>query len=344
MAASPTPGLTPAEPAGSNPASLALARLALVPPVAVAYSGGADSTALMLAAVARWPSQVVALHVHHGLQDAADGFEAHVRARCAHWGVPVHVAHADARPAPGASPEDAARRVRYAALASLALQAGASCVLLGQHADDQGETVLLALSRGAGLPGLAAMPSSFERHGMRFLRPLLEVPGPALRAWLAASGIAVVEDPTNQDLHLTRNRIRHRVLPALEQALPQWRATLARSARHAAQAQSLLDEVASQDLAAMGGRPVLARLRALSRPRQANLLRHWLRSQHAASASDAQLRELLDQVRDSVTRGHRLRLRVGSGLVARDQDGLRFEPASEGLALPERAPDTTAPQ
>lgn len=344
MAASPTPRPTPADGAGANPASASLASLALAPPIAVAYSGGADSTALLLAALARWPGQVVALHVHHGLQVAADGFEAHVRARCAQWGADLHVSREDARPAPGASPEDAARRVRYAALARLAGHAGASCVLLGQHADDQGETVLLALSRGAGLPGLAAMPRSFERHGTRFLRPLLEVPGPALRRWLADAGIEVAEDPTNQDLHLTRNRIRHVVLPALEQALPQWRDTLARSARHAAQAQGLLDEVAAQDLAAMGGIPLLAHLRGLSRARQANVLRHWLRTRHAASASEAQLRELLDQVQDSVTRGHRLRLRVGSGHVLRERDGLRFQPASAGLASPQDRPDAAAPQ
>ena len=142
-------------------------------PMAVAYSAGADSTALLLAAHQRWPGQVTALHVHHGLQAAADDFEIHARAFCALHGIALRVEQVQAGHATGESPEDAARQARYTALARMAEQAGATCVLLGQHADDQAETVLLALSRGAGLPGLAAMAERFERHGTVFGRPVL---------------------------------------------------------------------------------------------------------------------------------------------------------------------------
>ncbi|WP_332814640.1 tRNA lysidine(34) synthetase TilS [Ramlibacter sp.] len=326
MAASPTPRPKRAE--GADHFLTALLRAADPPlPLGVAYSGGADSSALLRAAARCWPGQVQALHVHHGLQQAADAFSEHCRCTCAALGIPLHVRQVDARHGAGESPEDAARRARYAALADAARESGLGCVLLAQHADDQAETLLLALSRGAGLPGLSAMAARFERHGMAFLRPWLQVPGAALRDWLAGQGAGFIEDPSNADTGYTRNRIRLQVLPALEQAFPQFRDTFARSARHAAQAQRLLDEVAAADLAAMGGEPVIARVQALSRGRQANLLRHWLRSAHGTAASAAQMEELLDQLADCRTRGHRLHLRVGPGFVVRDAAVLRFAAA-----------------
>lgn len=293
-------------------------------PLAVAYSGGADSTALLHAAARRWPGQVSAVHVHHGLQTAADRFEQHCVQACAQLAVPLHVLRVDARHAAGESPEDAARRARYEALAAEASRHGLQTVLLAQHADDQVETLLLALSRGAGLPGLAAMPASFERHGVRFERPFLPLAGPAIRAWLAQQGLPWIEDPSNSDTSYTRNRIRLELLPALERAFPQFRDTIARSARHAAQAQRLLDALAAVDLEAMRGRPQLDALRRLPRERQANLLRHWLRTAHGEAASAAQLDELLDQVAACTTRGHAIRIKVGRGFVLRDGPQLQF--------------------
>ena len=325
MAASATRRPSPPDPAG-NPAAAALAGLELPLPLGIAYSGGADSTVLLLAAAARWPGQVQALHVHHGLQEAADAFEQHCRHACGELGVPLHVRRVHARNALGESPEDAARNARYQALARCARDAGLKAVLLGQHADDQVETLLLALSRGAGLPGLAAMPPVFQREGMVFVRPLLALPARAIRDWIAEQGILVVEDPTNADTSFTRNRIRHQLLPALEEAFPQYRETFARSSRHAAQAQQLLEGVADEDLARMGGTPGITALQVLPRARQANVLRHWLRSAHAASASAAQLEELLDQVADCRTRGHRIRIKVGNGFVERNGERLAYRP------------------
>ena len=163
MAATPTPRPTRASaPPGAraNPALAPL--LALNPsfPVAIAFSGGADSTALLHAAAQAWPQRVQAIHVHHGLQPAAQAFASHCEKLCSDLGVPLHIRAVDARHAAGESPEDAARKARYRALAGAAAEAGAATVLLAQHADDQVETLLLALSRGAGLPGLAAMPAS----------------------------------------------------------------------------------------------------------------------------------------------------------------------------------------
>jgi tRNA(Ile)-lysidine synthase len=293
----------------------------------VAFSGGADSTALLLAAHALWPGRVVALHVHHGLQTAADAFQAQVLARCARMGIACHVRRVNARAAPGQSPEDAARGARYAALAALAREAGASWVLLAQHLDDQAETVLLALSRGAGLPGLAAMPEAFVREGVRFGRPWLGVRGQALRDALRAHAEPFIDDPSNADLRFTRNRIRHRLSPAWAEAFDGYREALARSAAHAAQAQRLLDELAVIDLATTGAPPRIAALQALSRDRQANALRHWLRQAHGASPSAAQLAELLDQVQACRTRGHAIRIKVAAGAVCREGGQLVYTPS-----------------
>ena len=246
-------------------------------PLGVAYSGGADSTALLWACVKRWPGQVHAVHVHHGLQAAADQFETHCRAQCETWEVPLVVRRVDARHAAGQSPEDAARLARYAVLADVAQNEWARLnikdIALAQHADDQVETILLALSRGAGLPGLSAMPASWVRGGMRWHRPFLQVPALELREWLKDEGIDWVEDPSNQDLRYTRNRIRARLLPELQAVFPQFRTTFARSAAHAAQAQVLLDDLAELDLAAVQREQslILKNLQQLSRERQANL-------------------------------------------------------------------------
>jgi tRNA(Ile)-lysidine synthase len=197
-------------------------------------------------------------------------------------------------------------------------------VALGHHADDQVETLLLALSRGAGLPGLAAMPAHARRNGLDIYRPLLGVAGAEIREWLAGRDLQWIEDPTNDDARYTRNRIRSVLLPALEQAFPQFRATFARSVGHAAQAQQLLNELAAQDLESVGSPPRIATLQTLTRARQANLLRHWLMQSHGCAPSAAQLDQLLDQVRACVTRGHRIHLKVAAGFVERKGDFLHW--------------------
>ncbi len=151
----------------------ALDRFHPVLPLAVGLSGGADSTALLLACAQRWPGQLQAIHVHHGLQAAADGFEQHCRQLCAQLQVPLQVQRVDARPVPGQSPEDAARQARYQAFSAAALdsqaQAAIKSIALAHHADDQVETLLLALSRGAGVAGLAAMPAQWQRAGVEIV-------------------------------------------------------------------------------------------------------------------------------------------------------------------------------
>lgn len=254
----------------------------------VGFSGGLDSTVLLhaLAQLARRQPlpPISAIHVHHGLQAAADDWPRHCREVCAALGVPIEVVRVQV--APGASLERAAREARYAAFAE---HLGADDVLLtAQHRDDQAETLLFRLLRGAGVRGLAAMPAERPLGQGRLLRPLLAVPRSELQAYADAMGLRWIDDPSNQCDDHARNYLRRQVLPTLTRRWPQAAASMARTAAHMAEAQALLDELAQTDLAAartpspfawlqlpsLG----LAALRTLSPARQRNALRYWLAS------------------------------------------------------------------
>ncbi|MDO5653522.1 MAG: tRNA lysidine(34) synthetase TilS [Brachymonas sp.] len=314
--------------------------------IAVAFSGGADSMALLLAVVrlcqsladsktddTQAPQRILALHVHHGLQASADAFAAHCEASCAAlqeaigsaWTLEYKALPVQIELAKGDSVEAEAREVRYRALAQAAQAAGAEVVLLGQHADDQVESVLLALSRGAGVAGLAGMPAAFHRHGMAFARPLLPLEQHVLKDWLQTNRVPWVEDPTNTEQRYTRNRLRHAVLPVLEQHLPGFRTSMARSARLAAQADALLQELAAIDLEQTGNPPHIARLQQLSAERQANVLRHWLKATHGVIGSESQILALLQVLAACTTRGHRIHIKVGNGYVEREGDDLGWK-------------------
>ena len=335
MAASPTPKPTPNSRQGgsSSPLDAAIARFAPPLPLAVALSGGADSTALLLVCAAKWPGQVLAVHVNHGLQAAASDFEAQCVNLCQRLNVPLSIERVDAHAQPGQSPEDAARIARYAALDRFAdrfsqLEHRPASMALAQHADDQVETLLIALSRGAGLRGLSAMPAHWVRSGVEFYRPLLQVTAAGIRQWLADHRESFVEDPSNADPAFLRNRIRAQLMPALRAVFPHYAQTLPRSASHAAQAQSLLAEMALADWAVVAdvsaNAPHIQRLQSLSPARQANVLRHWLQHYCHSAASAAQLQELLGQIAACTTRGHQIRLKVGGGFVQRSKDHLAW--------------------
>jgi tRNA(Ile)-lysidine synthase len=331
-----------------------LALNASLAPIAVAYSGGADSTALLLLCARQFPGQVQALHVHHGLQAAGDDFVAHCQAFCAALGVPLRVLHVNAQGQTGQSPQDAARNARYNALLGAVLeqnkqltgvntaQTAIKTIAIAQHADDQVETLLLALSRGAGAPGLAGMPAQWQRGGLNWVRPLLPYGAQEIRQWLAAQGLAArnpgqgqlgqgwVEDPSNASSAYTRNKIRLQLVPALAEVFPHYRETFARTARHMAQASELLRNLAEQDLLATQSPPRIATLQLLTRARQANALRHWLQTAHQATGSEAQMDELLDQIAACTTRGHRIYMKLAQGFVTRSGDVLAYASAAEG--------------
>lgn len=264
----------------------------------VAYSGGMDSHVLLHAMAALRPAlgvPVAAVHVNHGLQADAARWDTHCRAVCAALGLAYTSLEVDARAARGDSPEAAARAARYRALADW-LPAG-HCLLTAQHRDDQAETLLLQLLRGAGVHGLAAMPAHGAFAAGTRLRPLLDVPRAALLDYAGREGLHWVSDPSNFDTGYDRNYLRHQVLPVLTARWPATDASLARGAAHQAEAAALLDAVARQDLAtATGGAPGrlhLPAVTALSVARQRNVLRYWLRQQTGSTPSTAVLARIL---------------------------------------------------
>jgi tRNA(Ile)-lysidine synthase len=244
----------------------------------VAFSGGADSTALLaaLAPLARPPLKVRALHVDHGLHRDSRAWSRHCRAVARELGVPLGVRAVAVERRRGESLEAAARAARYRALRA-ALRPG-EALLTAHHEDDQLETVLLQLLRGAGVAGLAAMPAVAPFGGGVLVRPLLTVPHAQLLQWLKGRGLSWIEDDSNAQLHLNRNYLRARVLPLIRARWPAAAATAARSARHAAEAQRLLDALGAADVArASVGTMLSAKvLRTLPPERRRNALRFWI--------------------------------------------------------------------
>jgi tRNA(Ile)-lysidine synthase len=253
----------------------------------IAFSGGLDSTVLLhllvhLAKTESLPT-LSAIHVHHGLQAAADAWPDHCQSVCDALGVPLQVVRVQVQP--GASIERAARDARYAAFIE-ATQAN-EVLMTAQHRDDQAETLLFRLLRGAGVRGLSGMPSERPLGRGHLLRPLLNVTRAELEAYATEHQLSWIEDPSNQDHQFSRNYLRHQVFPVLTARWPQAVATMARSAAHLSEAQGLLDELAQIDLAHAStasdfdwlGLPSLelALLEKLSDARQRNALSHWLK-------------------------------------------------------------------
>ncbi|WP_017529684.1 tRNA lysidine(34) synthetase TilS [Pseudomonas fluorescens] len=252
----------------------------------IAFSGGLDSTVLLhlLASLANTQTlpPLRAVHVHHGLQAAADAWPAHCQAVCDSLGVPLRLMRVQV--SPGASLERAARDARYQAFMQ-AMGAG-EVLFTGQHRDDQAETLLFRLLRGAGVRGLAAMPEHRPLAQGHLVRPLLAFSRSELEAYAQQHQLHWIEDPSNVDPRFSRNYLRHRVLPSLTERWPQAITQLARTAEHMAEAQGLLDELAQMDLQ-RAGQPsafpwlplpslALEPLRQLSDARQRNVLRYWL--------------------------------------------------------------------
>ena len=260
----------------------------------VAFSGGADSTAL-LHALAQLRGQALhlrALHVNHHLQPNADQWATHAASVAARLDVPLQVLDVRSAARKGESPEAAARVRRYDLIAD-ALQPD-ELLLTAHHRDDQLETFLLQLIRGAGVAGLAAMPAKARFARSWHLRPLLDVTRAALVDYVRRTGLEWIEDTSNTDTRFDRNFLRVQVLPALRERWPGIAANVARSAAHMAEARELLDEIASSDLADSRAGTTLqcAALRALDNAHQRNALRYWLRELGFTLPSAARLEEI----------------------------------------------------
>jgi tRNA(Ile)-lysidine synthase len=249
--------------------------------VAVAVSGGRDSTALLhctAKAAAGLGLEVLALHVHHGLNPQADLWLEHVRRQCKRWHVALDWRRLPTLPTPGQSVEAWARRERYAALQLMAQTGGCGLVLLAHHRRDQAETWLLQALRSAGPAGLSAMPRRVLDEGVVWARPWLDQPRQAIEAYVRRHHLKHIEDSSNIDPRFARNRLRSQVWPALVQAFPDAEVALCGAAARAQEAQALANEVATIDLptAMQGAALLVPAWLALPPARRLNVLRAWL--------------------------------------------------------------------
>ena len=267
----------------------------------LAYSGGLDSEVLLHALAHLRPrvaADLHALHVHHGLSAAADDWTVHCAQTCERLGVSLTIRRVGVRARVGESPEAVARAARYRALRE---PMGAGDLLMtAHHRDDQAETLLLALLRGSGVSGLAAMPECARFPPGHLIRPLLGFTRGELSAFAHATGLTWVEDASNRDLGHDRNFLRHRVLPLLAERWPAYARTLARSAGHCAEAQQLIDRLAGERQATCAGsrpeRLSLSRLGALDAPLARAVLRHWIKSQGFRLPNRLRLERVLAEV------------------------------------------------
>lgn len=247
-------------------------------PLVIAYSGGLDSTCLLHAALqlARAESRPLrALHINHGLNPRATDWQRHCQQVCAALNVGIDCIAVDL---PLNASEDAARRVRYAAFA--AQLADGELLLLAQHLDDQLETLLLRLLRGAGPGGLAGMPARRRLGKGQLLRPWLALPRSQLQDYARQQQLSWVEDDANASIHFDRNYCRHEVLPRLAQRWPDYRASWQKSQTLLRESDDLMGDLADLDLQQVAGdKPGIIKLeplRLLSPARQRNVLRFWL--------------------------------------------------------------------
>ena len=271
----------------------------------IAFSGGIDSHVLLHSIVGlktELMAPVSAVHVNHGLSSNAGSWARHNREICATLGLELAVIEVDARCPPGESPEAWARRKRYAALAE---HIGTGRILLtAHHKDDQAETLLLQLFRGAGPAGLSAMPVTQTFSLGWHCRPLLDFSRLELQRYALQFGLQWIEDESNQDTGFDRNHIRHQLLPVIKRHWPGVITTLSRAAHHQAEAAELQDQLARLDLAMIAEGDSLAKLnttalKSLTLSRQKNVLRYWLHMLQLPLPDAGQIHHIIDDVINS---------------------------------------------
>lgn len=288
-------------PSNSLPETVRAQLVRHVPPgsrITLGLSGGIDSVVLLdlLARLATGHSfHLDAIHVNHQVSPRAKDWEDFCRALCAAHHIPLQVQVIDIGDAAALGLEAAARRARYFEYARLKCD----FIALAHHRDDQAETLLLQLLRGAGVKGLAAMPV-LRNAGMQpaYLRPLLDIDRSEIEMWARQHALHWIDDDSNQDTRFNRNFLRHSVLPIVAKRFPAWRASLGRSAQNLAEAADLLDQLAALDAAdsIQPRRLDCARLIALPAPRARNLLRYFFALNRIPMPSQTRLAAMLEQL------------------------------------------------
>lgn len=272
-----------------------LAKFAAFTQVFVGYSGGLDSTVL-LHALANQPklhTKLQAIHIHHGLSMNADAWQRHCEIFCKALNIPLIVRHVDVNKHNNV--EEYARTARYKAFADLiSAQDG---LLLGHHQDDQAETLLLQLLRGAGIDGLAAMPIQKQLPKGKLFRPFLSYSRQQLEAYAKQHGLAWIEDESNLDHEFSRNYLRHHIMPKLKERWPQVVNNLARSASHCQQAKANLEALAAMDCEILNKRTLdVSPLLKLGHARLSNVLRVWLQHNNVRRPSTTILNRIIDEL------------------------------------------------
>ncbi len=317
----------------------------------IAYSGGLDSHVL-LNAMQRLRQQIPnlsiqAIHVHHGLSRHADSWREHCQAVCAALKVTLYCEHINSTPLPGESVEAWAREARYNIFAKIL---PANAVLLTAHTqDDQAETLLLQLLRGAGPKGLAAMPQRQVFSSGYLNRPLLDLTKQQLREYAIQQNLSWIEDESNADQRFDRNFLRHRIMPALRERWPAASKNIARSANHCAEAATALMELAQQDfrqiLQVPESEPVLSiiTLRRLSPSRQRNALRYWLKSLGCQLPTTQHIQQIQQDLINGRT-DSQAQVSWGSWTIRRFQEALWLTTPVSSINITQEIPwDLSAP-
>lgn len=302
----------------------------------MAFSGGLDSTVLLHQLVTLRDSvapelQLRAMHIHHGISAYADEWAAHCEQVCTRWGVTFAIAKVSLND-DGQGVEAQARAARYQALSAALL--AEEVLLTAQHLDDQCETFLLALKRGSGPAGLAAMPAELDFAGSKLLRPLLGQTREELEQWASTHKLSWIEDDSNQDDRYDRNFLRLRVLPDLQQRWRHFSRSVARSAELCGEQEALLDELLAEQLHALrqkdGALPI-APLTTMSDIRRSALLRRWFAYHKATMPSRSALQLVWNEIAVSREDANP-RLKFGGYEVRRFRGALYWVPAVSGQA------------
>ena len=282
--------------------------------IAVAYSGGLDSSVLLHLAKDFCASRQITLyafHIHHGISPNADVWLEHCAATAKQEGIHFFAQHVNLIDVAEHGIEQSARIARYAALSSLCTQHHIPLLITAHHQDDQAESVLLQLLRGSGLPGLSGMADIQLQHGLlqdgiALGRPLLQLTREQLEHLATSLEITHIDDESNTDTRYKRNAVRTWITPVLEKHFPGFATQFTRSAKHIQSAQRLLDELAHSDLeqCAEGSIVFLDKLQSLSVDRVDNLLRYWIRDLSTYAPSSAQLDQLREQMLHTSNAAH----------------------------------------
>lgn len=272
----------------------------------VGFSGGVDSHVLLDLLISLKKHQhisqeILCVHVHHGLQTSADEFANHCKNICENYQIPIEIIVVNAQPQPGESPEAAARTARYHAFRQF--MTPTTALLTAHHLDDQAETFLLQALRGSGVAGLAAMPVQTDFYEGYHLRPLLEVPRNELVEYAKHADLIWSEDPTNQENTFDRNYLRNSIMPLLYERWPSANTTLARTAKHAADAHEVLTEYAGDLLLNCYDKTdktlLITVLKDYSSTQQHLILRAWLQQLNFPTPHTTHLHEIQKNVIDA---------------------------------------------